>query len=268
MKKTTSLLIAVIAFFCFSSYTSAGPISLVDYAPQSYAGGEAWLESEGGNFGTHPNEKSSYFTRNFVYSGAVDGDPNVSAARYVDMATIGSAGSNGNSLEVGFRTTLNTSYDYWLFDGENNIDLPDDYPINLNPGYARGEYWFGPMGQIYVSSPVTVMISSSIFGDINQYTDFSFYFALGDLYYSYGELLSNDYFVMTDRPNVLSVSLSPGYYSWNASFYAKTGELVSGGWWSEATVTLSAAPVPIPGAIWLLGSGLVGLIGWKRRLTR
>ena len=25
------------------------------------------------------------------------------------------------------------------------------------------------------------------------------------------------------------------------------------------------APVPIPGAVWLLGSGLVGLIGLKRR---
>ena len=29
--------------------------------------------------------------------------------------------------------------------------------------------------------------------------------------------------------------------------------------------TLAAAPVPIPGAVWLLGSGLVGLVGLRRR---
>jgi hypothetical protein len=30
----------------------------------------------------------------------------------------------------------------------------------------------------------------------------------------------------------------------------------------------SAAPVPIPGAFWLLGSGLIGLVGLKRKLQR
>ncbi len=33
----------------------------------------------------------------------------------------------------------------------------------------------------------------------------------------------------------------------------------------DATDTYTYAPVPIPGAVWLLGSGLVGLIGLKRR---
>ncbi len=32
-----------------------------------------------------------------------------------------------------------------------------------------------------------------------------------------------------------------------------------------ATVTLNAAPVPVPGAMWLLGSGLVGLVAIRRK---
>jgi len=39
------------------------------------------------------------------------------------------------------------------------------------------------------------------------------------------------------------------------------GHAVSG----ELTVT---SPVPIPGAVWLLGSGIVGLIGLKRRMRK
>jgi hypothetical protein len=34
------------------------------------------------------------------------------------------------------------------------------------------------------------------------------------------------------------------------------------------SVTTAAAPVPIPGALWLLGSGLIGLIGIRRRFKK
>jgi hypothetical protein len=33
------------------------------------------------------------------------------------------------------------------------------------------------------------------------------------------------------------------------------------------TVTAEAAPVPIPAAVWLLGSGLAGLVGMRRRIS-
>jgi len=31
--------------------------------------------------------------------------------------------------------------------------------------------------------------------------------------------------------------------------------------------TQVSAPVPVPAAIWLLGSGLIGLVGIRRRMT-
>ena len=34
----------------------------------------------------------------------------------------------------------------------------------------------------------------------------------------------------------------------------------------QLNIPLASAPVPIPGAVWLLGSGLVGLVGMRRRM--
>ena len=38
------------------------------------------------------------------------------------------------------------------------------------------------------------------------------------------------------------------------------------GWedWTATMTVTSISPVPIPGALWLLGSGLIGLIGIRR----
>jgi hypothetical protein len=38
------------------------------------------------------------------------------------------------------------------------------------------------------------------------------------------------------------------------------------GWWSLGEI--SASPVPIPGAVWLLGSGLLGLVGIRRKFHK
>jgi hypothetical protein len=46
---------------------------------------------------------------------------------------------------------------------------------------------------------------------------------------------------------------------------AYVGGLVNIGWNGVISVTNAAAPVPLPAAVWLLGSGLLGLLGVGRR---
>jgi hypothetical protein len=33
-------------------------------------------------------------------------------------------------------------------------------------------------------------------------------------------------------------------------------------------ISINGSPVPVPGAVWLLASGLIGLVGMKRRFTK
>lgn len=43
----------------------------------------------------------------------------------------------------------------------------------------------------------------------------------------------------------------------------------TGEWWHGLTVgAVNLAPVPIPAALWLFGSGLVGIVGLKRKIRR
>jgi len=37
-------------------------------------------------------------------------------------------------------------------------------------------------------------------------------------------------------------------------------------WSAEIDAVADVAPVPIPGAIWLLGSGLIGMVGMRKKI--
>lgn len=76
--------------------------------------------------------------------------------------------------------------------------------------------------------------------------------------------------------SALSVSSQAGadnfmlaLYRYNASnVYVDTWNSAELNWdkSSDANILVQGAPVPIPGALWLLGSGLLGLIGLRRRI--
>ena len=51
--------------------------------------------------------------------------------------------------------------------------------------------------------------------------------------------------------NVVSVTASSTYSGWNVD-----------------NIVLEANPVPIPGAVWLLGSGLIAMVGIRRKFKK
>lgn len=53
--------------------------------------------------------------------------------------------------------------------------------------------------------------------------------------------------------------------------YSTNGSLLNSFTWYDNTIAygdISVAPVPVPAAAWLFGSGLIGLIGLRRKITR
>lgn len=70
--------------------------------------------------------------------------------------------------------------------------------------------------------------------------------------------------------NVLSAFVTTAF-TYNSVYFA-AGDLLllfndGGGDADYDDFVLHGAPTPIPGAIWLLGSGLIGLVGLRRKLT-
>jgi hypothetical protein len=61
------------------------------------------------------------------------------------------------------------------------------------------------------------------------------------------------------------ISISPvgeGEYYMGQGFSITTGDKFT----TSYTLSLTTATVPVPGALWLLGSGLIGLVGFRKRL--
>ena len=70
--------------------------------------------------------------------------------------------------------------------------------------------------------------------------------------------------------------IDPGTYNWdvlsyldNGSLWAKVMGYGNGAdfFFDKSVLELHTKPVPIPGAIWLLGAGVLGLVGLRRKLS-
>ena len=80
-------------------------------------------------------------------------------------------------------------------------------------------------------------------------------------------------YLITDSSGPISASDFTNYYSstgggtgnWLAAVHVQNTS--SGGSGSGWVGAVNVNPVPIPGAVWLFGSGLAGLIGLRRKLN-
>lgn len=83
--------------------------------------------------------------------------------------------------------------------------------------------------------------------------------------HGFTNLTSYNFWSGTDYPTHPSLAFKFGFFD-GAQIGANKSLLTSGIVW--AVRDGDVAPVPIPSAVWLLGSGLIGLVGFRRKLRR
>lgn len=167
------------------------------------------------------------------------------------VLTFSSSGAvQGNSR---FVTGAGTFDIYWV--GNDNWAQSKGTATDrqLNPVYAASaatlSTWAGTLGLL--SSATYTLDSTGYFG-VTQ--------SLG-----LNSLFVND--VLTAQ-----AASNPGLTLYLMSTSDELGMVIFNGGQGQALPTLSfdvvSAPVPIPAAVWMLGSGLAGLVGMRRRLFR
>lgn len=149
--------------------------------------------------------------------------------------------------KIDFSTTSSPeTYDQFLSNGSSN-------PNNLD--------W------IYYNAPVTpdtTIITSGTYTSFIQLTGTAYFGANTQITHDDGFVLylgSTKYdFSTPTSPQVASLGNTAGVYNFTLNYAA----------WNSFPEVLKAPgvnPVPIPAAIWIFGSGLLGLIGIRRRAT-
>lgn len=205
-----------------------------------------WSNQQTGLWGSADNWQNSASDSSGNWSDAkavTASNPNGSAT-----ASAGSNGLNGQSSSSGNNSTSSQAYRYGYF----NVTGGSGYVTFTIADYSQavdllakgsGEYAWG-------SSQIWLDLSNQSYPDSVQTSS-----------YIYGE--AGDWGA-TDTFSAAKNSTGRPVPPLTLAMYFKAGE--QGSFQANAyTYTSTSTPTPVPAAAWLLGSGLVGLAGLRRR---
>ncbi len=147
-----------------------------------------------------------------------------------------------DSTNYGTFNGVNTNQDFGVTDGIQNIRVGFD---------AGNSIWFD------FASPIDVFgVNIWGFGDVSDSPILTFYDNMGNSGVALSGFQSSTQDFYGIRSNIGIVSLQFTY----------TGGSGDGVYFDELYYGVSA--VPIPTAVWLLGSGLIGLVGFRRKFKK
>jgi hypothetical protein len=140
-----------------------------------------------------------------------------------------------------------------------------DSPLTVGGGWQ--EFSFGDVGSAFSPQPWTFHLDTAgllkvtdayLSGDRFEVFDFGSSLGLTSLPGSTGDQIGSDY-----DAAAADSRWSTGFYSLGIGDHSITGTVTLSPY-SGGGAALRADVVPIPGALWLLGSGLLGMAGWRR----
>ena len=137
--------------------------------------------------------------------------------------------------------------------------------INLDPAIDPGDLSASVFGPATAPTPTYSMGTNAYKADGDGYFDFLFSFPTDDANRFEG---TETITFLLEADGLLASFFAfyseegGGEGSWLAAAHIQAISTDPGSTWVGGTV-----PVPIPGAVWLLGSGLLGLVGLKRKFN-
>jgi hypothetical protein len=178
---------------------------------------------------------------NVIYSENSDGNVEISFSGFFDFTSL-----NGN---------VETFSGNFLYE---NGDPP--FSLSTTDGVVHAHYWATPVNfSIFGSQLDPINATIYLFDGVGDYND-GFYFQVTLDYYD-----GNGIQIPNTNYGLVSMGLNAGAYPPNVltDYEVPRNLNVMESITNQAGLWANVNPVPIPGAVWLLGLGLVGLAGTR-----